>query len=116
MPTRKAPTAADTLSSSAMPATSRVRPSTPSSSDSLSFAETSVGHMMAVPRGYEHDDRDCGDGDRDREEDPAGATAGEQRGEQREIERHRQVFHDEDAQDAGVSRLPSRPLSASIWR
>ncbi len=40
MPTRNAPTAADTLSSSASPATSRVRPSTPSSSDSLSRAET----------------------------------------------------------------------------
>ena len=58
MPTRKAPTAADTFSCAASPATSRVSPNTPSSRASGSRAEMTLEIDAAVPdRHDQHDDR-----------------------------------------------------------
>ena len=102
----------------ARPATNSVRPSTLSSSASASFEPTRAATIVAPYRSATTRTRPrvttaIAERDRARRQ----ADAGQHRGDQRQVERHRQVLDDEDRQDRPGSRgCRAGPGRRAPWR
>ena len=101
MPTRNAPTAADTPTWAARPATSMVRPEHAEQQRLVLVGREQPRHDVPVPEGDVEDQRHDPDRDRDRDRALQQAHADDDRRQDRQVEGHREVLDDEHGEDRG---------------
>jgi len=98
MPTRNAPTAAETLSRSREPGDDQRQPEDDQQQDLVARAEHQPAERLAVPQGHQQHQRHGGERDPDRQRAGQQPPAEQQPGDQRQVGGHGEVLDDQDRQ------------------